>query len=81
MTVISPPVRPPAAAKHATVPIVGVLPGVLTITSGSSSPVTFPIAAENLYLAFWYIENDIVRTAVTLTRGAREPMWKGWRKN
>jgi len=43
----------PAAPKHATVPSVGMLPGLLTTTRGSSLPVADPIAAEYLYLAFW----------------------------
>lgn len=46
------PVVAPAAAKHVTVPSVGVLPGLLTTTSGSSPPVACPMTEENLYLAF-----------------------------
>ena len=42
----------PAAPKQTTVPGVGILPGRLTVTNGSS-PVTCPIAAEYEYFAFW----------------------------
>lgn len=52
-TVMSAPAVPPAAPKHAMVASVGVLPGLFTMTKGSSPPVAFPIAAEYLYLAFW----------------------------
>lgn len=63
----------PAAPKQAIVATVGVLPGRLTMISGSSPPVIRPIAAEYLYLNFWYKEKDVVRTRVTLNIGARAP--------
>jgi len=52
MNVDRQPDKAPAAPKHNSVAGVGVLPGLLTVTSGSSIPVTFPMADENLYFAF-----------------------------
>ena len=49
---MSEPAVQPAAAKQAIVAKVGVLPGLLTTTSGSSPPVARPMASEKLYLAF-----------------------------
>lgn len=63
----------PAAPKQSSVAGVGVLPGLLTVTSGSSIPVAFPMAEEKVYLAFWYTEKPTVRTRVTLPSGARNP--------
>lgn len=40
------PAVPPAAAKQAIVAAVGVLPGLFTVTRGSSAPVARPTAAE-----------------------------------
>lgn len=74
MTVIIPPAVAPAAAKQATVPSVGMLPGLFTTTSGSSLPVACPMTVEYLYLAFWYISNDIIRTSAILNTGAKTPM-------
>ena len=71
--VINAPAVAPAAPKHATVPRVGTLPGLLTTKRGSSLPVAWAIAVEYLYFAFWYMENETVRTSVTLARGARAP--------
>lgn len=73
MNVDRQPDKAPAAPKHSSVAGVGVLPGLLTVTSGSSIPVAFPIADEKVYLAFWYTEKPTVRTRVTLPRGARNP--------
>ena len=64
----------PAAVKQATVARVGMLPGRLTTTNGSSLPVTCPIRAEYLYFAFWYTENDKVLPNVKLKNGPRPPM-------
>ena len=47
------PDKAPAAPKHNSVAGVGVLPGLLTVTSGSSIPVAFPMADEKVYFAFW----------------------------
>lgn len=74
MTVIKAPAVPPAAPKQAIVAKVGVLPGLLTTTKGSSPPVARPMAAEYLYFAFWYIEKEVVRTRVTLNIGASAPV-------
>lgn len=63
----------PAAPKHNSVAGVGVLPGLLTVTSGSSIPVALPMADEKVYFAFWYTEKPTVRTRVTLPNGARKP--------
>ena len=64
----------PAIPKQVIVANVGTLPGVLTTLSGSSLPVTSPIAADSLYLTFWYIEKFTVRTNVVLAKGARKPV-------
>ena len=63
----------PAAVKHAIVANVGMLPGRLTMTNGSSPPVACPIRAENLYFAFWYTENDKVLPNVKLKKGPKPP--------
>lgn len=63
----------PAAVKHATVAKVGMLPGRLTITNGSSLPVACPIRAEYLYFALWYTENDKVLPNVKLKKGLKPP--------
>ena len=73
-TVMRAPAVAPAAPKHTIVAIVGVLPGRLTTTRGSSPPVALPMAAEYLYLNFWYREKDVVRTRVTLNTGAKAPI-------
>lgn len=64
----------PAAVKHAIVAKVGVLPGRLTMTNGSSLPVACPIRAEYLYFAFWYTEKDKVLPNVKLKKGPRPPI-------
>ena len=64
----------PAAVKQAIVARVGMLPGRLTTTNGSSLPVTCPIRAEYLYFAFWYTENDKVLPKVKLKKGLKPPM-------
>lgn len=64
----------PAAVKHVIVAKVGVLPGRLTMTSGSSLPVACPIRAEYLYFVFWYTENDKVLPNVKLKNGPRPPI-------
>lgn len=63
----------PAAVKHVIVAKVGMLPGRLTTTNGSSLPVSCPIRAEYLYFAFWYTENDMVLPNVKLKKGAKPP--------
>ena len=73
MKVEAAPAAAPAIPKQDIVPRSGTLPGLFTTRSGSSFPVTAPMKADVLYLACWYTEKDTVRTAVTLTRGAKVP--------
>lgn len=70
--VIQEPAVAPAAPKQAIVPSVGYAPFLLTCSRGRN-PKCWPIQSEYVYFERWYIENETVRTRVTLARGAVTP--------
>ena len=74
ITVIKEPAEAPAAPKQAMVEKFGIAPGVLACINGSTPKLRSNQGAY-AYFDRWYIENETVRTSVTLAIGAVTPVF------